>query len=300
MTPMTGGELNQLLRVDHQSGTFVLRISRPERTEQAVVFEHRVLRTLGSAGIPVATPVHADDGATAPAWLGSLLTLFPFVPGQHADADSAAHRRLAADVLARIHRESRRLLGDARRPDEAGLADKRWWAWPAIRGLVAANRASLDADVDEITKILDDEVAELDARVSALPSDHPKAVIHGDFNARNVLVDGDSTVHIVDWDDCRFDFVEWELAQAAGHFGGVDVELIRQFLDSYEEAGGLTTPSTREVLPLFMRCGSVNEVFWVLDHAPDGRATLHADADRMLREVAAAAQFFRQFQLDGV
>jgi Ser/Thr protein kinase RdoA (MazF antagonist) len=112
--------------------------------------------------------------------------------------------------------------------------------------------------------------------------------------------------------DCRTEWYAWEVAQAAATFCrrpdgspptavslrprlGLDPERLAAFLEAYRDVGGRLDAGDVRLLPEFMRLGTLNDVWWVLDDdEPDG---ISADADWLLRDVMAALTHLRAARL---
>jgi Ser/Thr protein kinase RdoA (MazF antagonist) len=312
ITTLGDGCLNELWRLDAGGDSFVLRRSRPSRSPDDLAYEHALLLAVAPELPWAVAPLPGAGHATVQVHAGRAFTLFPFVAGTAAAPERADHREALARALGGLHRVTAR-LALPRRPGRVGVADGTPWpAWPLVRPRIASRTAP------EVLAFFDAEQAALSAWVDDLRRTRPDlgvGAIHGDLNPRNVLADEaqrGTIAGVVDWDDCRTEWYAWEVAQAAATFCrrpdgspptavslrprlGLDPERLAAFLEAYRDVGGRLDAGDVRLLPEFMRLGTLNDVWWVLDDdEPDG---ISADADWLLRDVMAALTHLRAARL---
>lgn len=275
------GLLNQSWRVDAGEESWVLRVSRPERSRGQVAYEHAFLRELRKEFELVVVPHPGRNGGTVQYQRGRLVSLFPHVHGVSGATTSRWVRGpQAARALARIHRIGVRRLDRPQRPGFRSVHERPRWIWTAVRPVLARALAGTP-DLGDLFAIFDREVAELDAWLDHVcTSRRPlvRGLVHGDFNPRNLLFDDERLVAVLDWDECRMDLLAWEVAQVAFATDGIAP---RAFWDAYLDAGGPLGIEDLGLLGGFARMGMLSEVQWAVDH---GRAAPHALA--VLRDVA--------------
>lgn len=209
-TPMGGGHHNRLFRW----GDFVIRIE--ERTTTSVEWEHELVAWLGEVIAEVVVPVRARDGSTFLRDHNQVVSLLPYVEGQHESVD-------ASGLLARLHQRASDWPGIRPRPGRPSYAEldwerNDWWDWavvPRLPGLVEA-------------------FEELRAWVASRPP-LVEVPIHGDFGVENVLVRSGRVVAIFDWEYARMDWAALEVGAAAMRFSPHDPS---SFIRRYADAGG--------------------------------------------------------------
>lgn len=280
---LASGLLNQSWRVDTSQGSYVLRVSRSERTHEQVAYEHAFARELNKHISAVVPPLPGRDGATIQPWRGLLLSLFPFIEGIPGVAIPPADRnRQAASVLARIHRVSLDLLQFDQRPDFRSVDEHPRWIWSAVKPTLSKELANTGGFAD-LAAALNDEIASLDAWLDGLHASQrplPRATVHGDFNPRNLIFQDRRLAAVIDWDECRVEPLAWEVAQVA--YGEGEGDPIA-FWDSYLAAGGPLAPEDVDLLPGFARMGALSELQWTVN---DGQVTPHAFTQ--VRDVVAS------------
>lgn len=285
------GLLNQSWRIEAPDGPYVLRVSRPERTWEQVAYEHTLIRALREHVTAVVAPLPGTDGETAQRWRERILSLFPYVEGSPGTTvEPEVRSRQAATTLAQVHRSSVKLRF-AQRPGWRSVDEHPRLIWPTVRPVLERD-LSRGADLAKLFSVFDREVSSLDAWLEDLHrSGRPllRAPVHGDFNPRNLLFQGNHLMAVIDWDDCRIEPILWEVAQVG--FGAPDTDP-RVFFQSYLDAGGPLVPDDFELLGGFARMGALSEVQWTThggraEHTgPRAVATLH--------EVAASLTWLRE------
>lgn len=290
---LAAGLLNQSWRVDTDHGSYVLRVSRSERSHDQITYEHAVTQELNKHVSAVVPPLPGRDGATIQRWRGRMLSLFPFVEGVDGSAITPDARiRQAANVLAHIHRASLEHLHLGQRPGFRQADAHPRWVWTAVRPTLTRELAGTDG-LDAIVDTLDRETANLDAWLDGFhASKRPltRATVHGDFNPRNLIFRDGLLVAVIDWDDCRIEPIAWEVAQAGFGAGDVDPPA---FWRTYLDAGGPLTPPDSDLLGGFARMGALSELQWTVK---DGKATPHAF--NQVRDVVAALAWIRAREAD--
>jgi hypothetical protein len=209
-TPMGGGYHTSLVRW----GNFVVRVE--ERPLTSVEWEHELVAWLGEAIPEVIVPLVAPDGSTFLLDRDQVVSLLPYVEGQHERVDTAG-------LLARLHQRGSEWPGVRPRPGRPSYADLEWerndwWDWsvvPKLPGLVEA-------------------FEELRAWVASRPPLF-EAPIHGDFGVENVLVRSGRVVAVFDWEYARIEWAALEVGAAAMRFSPEDPS---RFALRYADAGG--------------------------------------------------------------
>ncbi len=195
-----GGTAGRTWRVDGPAGRIFLRRRGPRTSHPArIAFDHGLRRHLVAHGFPTAAPLPARDGSSAVQHDDGVYEAYPWVPGQSLQpAVAAAARVPAAEALARFHELAAGYdgvcetmvpqFGHYPRPIPAAAR----FDWPiafvaALEHLqpLAQNNAERAALVRARSW-----VAWLYGQYSASRWGRlPKGVIHGDYNACNLLFD---------------------------------------------------------------------------------------------------------------
>lgn len=272
-TFLGSGLLNQSWRLDAPAGTFILRVSRRERTRPQLAYEHTVLRALHEHIDVVIPPLPGRDGETIQAARGSLITLFPFVAGTSGnDVPVTIRAREATRILAQIHRFTAEHLPLPQRPGFRAVDEPPRWIWPEVKPTLSQALGGLP-EFASLGAAIEREIDALDRWLDTLIESgrlEPRAVAHGDFNPRNLIFQGGQLAAVIDWDDCHVEPVVWEVAQVAL---APDVDP-RAFWRAYLDAGGPLTEHDVELLGGFARIGALSELQWTLDE--HDRPTPHA------------------------
>lgn len=191
--PLWAGTINSNFRVDTDAGAYFLRVNEGKR-EDEVAYEAALVAHLAAAGVPTPRPVAAGDVAFARVD-GRLLTLFPWVEGEHRHgrAVEATHARAVGGALARVHLAP---PFPERRDSRYGFANI-FERFQLVKQLLP--RA---------------EAAELEAALTALAGRPPlpAGIIHGDLFPDNVLFSGDRLVALLDFEQASDGVFAYDLA----------------------------------------------------------------------------------------
>ena len=234
---LAGGEWNHVLRVETGRGPFVLRVSHPATLPESVAYEHALMRFMHRRLPQVPDPVPARDGSTYFVDEGRVVCLFPWMPGEIADRESAAIRAGAGRMLARIHRASLEYPDRSPHPVYSALRDldwdaNLWWSWREVRDYLSprAERSTpaILEDAPGTGRVTRGEIAvrfpwieaererlrAFVARLAGSGRPLPFAPVHGDYYRRNLLAEGDRITAVIDWEECHPDWLVLELAQS--------------------------------------------------------------------------------------
>ena len=233
---LDGGEECEIWRVASEVGSLVVRISPDWRSLDRLRQTHRLLLSLQSRLPVVVAPLKARDKTTFFLYRGQYVVLFPYREGQHMDRENPAHRLAAARLLAALHRATAKISYShiQRHVREA----------PDLPG------------VEDAVELSDPELDAWHAALLSEPATYTCGIIHGDYYRRNILVQDDIIVAVLDWDDAHPDFLMQEVAYSTWEFcktaEGDDwyPERAQAFLRAYREAGGpCRTEEYASVLP---------------------------------------------------
>jgi homoserine kinase type II len=171
--PLAAGTINSNFRVESARGPIFLRVNEG-KTEDEAAYEAALVAFLADGGVATPRPLATVDGAAYASVDGLLVTLFPWVGGEHREPPSPADCAALGRSLATMHRVGRSF------PD---LRPGRY-AKPRIveRARALAGRAP------------DDVVADLHAALAAPYMPPIDGVIHGDLFPDNVLFESGEAV----------------------------------------------------------------------------------------------------------
>lgn len=270
---LAAGMLNQSWHVETTHGSYVLRISRRERSRAQVAYEHEFLGQLMGHVEEVVAPLAGNDGETIQSFREHILSLFPFVDGVSGEAVDPDVRQLqSANMLARLHRASLDHIHLGQRPGIRSFDEEWRTVWQSVNPILRRDLVG-KSGFDELIGTLDGEVASLERWLEDLHAWHRSlagTTIHGDFNPRNVIFCDSRIAAVIDWDECRVDPIVWEVAQVG--FGSPDVEPFA-FWDVYLDAGGPLPRSDLDLMMNFARMGALLALQYT---EKGGRATPHA------------------------
>ena len=260
---------------------------------QATAYELRVITWVASRVEVVPVPLSALNLDQCIAFEDRVVTIFPFMPGAHADRHDAGVRATAAHLLAEVHTHLLAYPETAERPSHPRLSRYDWtrsalWDWLAVEAAFAgtdrqARLADFAADpeparlIAELLPLLRDERANAARCVADLAANRRLlfAPIHGDFYRGNVLMLDGRISALLDWDDTRPEWLAWELARAAWEFSrtdnGFEPARAATFIHHYRAAGGPVNEAEDDVLLPLLRTVQVIEAMWALTDALRGR-----------------------------
>jgi len=248
---LVAGLMNLSWRVETDAGTYVLkRVGDVDR--RALGEQHRVLRALAGAGLPVPVPLRTRDGDMHTVVDGERYVLQPWVAGRHRGGRElrlGECARLGAR-LADLHAVLSRLMPPVQQMCVVPTARVRD-SLIKIEELLEIVRTRPDRD--EFDDVVERRLLERGVLLSRLAEHRPPDVdtltlgyVHGDFHSLNLLFDGSGELAaILDWDRLGIGAYARELVRAAvllfvyadGH--GLDLDRVRAFVSGYRDTGGL-------------------------------------------------------------
>lgn len=283
---LTGGEWNQVFRLNCDKSAFVLRISHPTNTAASLAYEHRLLQFMSQLVPEVPPPIVTHDGSTYLQHDGVLITLFPFMPGRMLDDDNETECMTAARMFARLQRVGLEYPDLSPRPNkprfcELDWENNHWWRWNEVENLLfhradAFLETVSDPDKRTLTEqifakrtfiaqereVLRDWVAVLQHSGRSLLF----APTHCDYWCNNILIKDGQISAVVDWDGCKAEWLFYALGRATWDFGKnkrqhrLDYQKAVRFLQAYQAVGGPVPSTEFDLLVPVMRCICIIEV----------------------------------------
>ena len=204
---LIGRRHNAHWRVASAQGGFVLRRYGWDADLASIRWEHEALRIAAARGLPVAVP-HCEPLQSD----GGLYDLFPLLAGRsrktNNDEDYVRDGRLAAEIAEKLkgalppQRPGRIAAADAAL-GPSGNAARRVRLLASLRARDAALADWLEAQAEQVVA----ELTALGAR------GFPRALIHGDLIAANLLYSGGVLTGLIDFEASRVDASAAEVAQ---------------------------------------------------------------------------------------
>lgn len=202
-------------------GRYVLRIYQNTADPDRVRYEHALLTRLQQAGLSFAVPapLPTRSGSTlVPVLDGSgrqLAALFPLLPGRHPDGGDPGERRICGAALAELDQA----LSGISIPALPGILPpfgQLAHIHPAVPDpLEMLKRVPLEPPQRaRLTRIVEDVAATVPALYRALP----QQIIHRDFDASNVLMEGDHVTGVLDFEFAGPDLRALDLARSLSLF----------------------------------------------------------------------------------
>jgi hypothetical protein len=264
---LASGMLNQSWRI----GDFVLRVSRTQRTQEQLLYEHHVLSTLHREAPEVLAPVTGIDGHSLQRVGQRWLTMFPYIEGVlGSDLPPGSGAQPTAAMMAKLHR----------------LGQRHQWIWPRLAPMLRRDVPGASS----YFALFDDETAQIAAWLDKKRRENvvlPRAVVQGDTNPRNLIFDqsGGSIAAVIDWDECQVDLLHAAVAREA-FAPGVRPD---EFWDIYIRSGGPLRADSFNLLFGFARLGVLVDLMWT-----DHKGTANPHALTIIRDVAEVVERLRE------
>lgn len=299
ISKLEGGYWNQTFKLVTDCGDYVLRVSPPRTLAESVVFQHDLMRFMHSRIAEIPLPIAARDGETFFVFENQTVSLLPFMPGEMASRSNPADRTSAAQMLARLHRAALEYPENFLRSNRQTLANFDWeensnWRLIDIQNLLAGGAKELKKRLiapigekaeDCITEIvarrgqLEQELKIVRSWIERLKNSNRKllfAPTHGDYYPSNLLTESNRISAVLDWDECRSEWLAYEFGRAVWEFcrdesdGGLISEAANLFVKTYNEAGGVVRDGEYDLLVPFIRSIRVQEILFSLGEAVRG------------------------------
>ena len=187
---------------------------------------------LADHGAPLSAPIRTADGATHVRSEQTSISLQHVVAGDLLDISNHRQVQAAGATLAQLHTLMRRYPHPT--PSLTTPADD----------LHTQVSTWLAADTPHLPTALKERLAEL------LPSSPPVGalhVVHGDYRAANLILDGDHVKAVLDFEEIHLDHVVSELGRTLvllgtkfHNWGPIDTDTRRHFLAGYQTISPLT------------------------------------------------------------
>lgn len=213
---------NTVYIIKTSRGKYILKILEKANKESAK-FQIKIVDFVSRKGVSVPKIIKTKDKKLFLVYKKKISFIQEFVKGNN---KWAFNKPLIKDVAKKQALMNKSLL-------RLKLRGKHTWGehefkplWPKVKKFSSLNIEKEVDDYLERTKIID-------------KSKLRKSVIHGDFNASNILLKHNKLIAIIDFDDVHEDFLVFELAIFIAHLfvsdKRIDKEGIKVYLEEYQK-----------------------------------------------------------------
>jgi homoserine kinase type II len=239
------GVQNSNYLVDTDGGRFILTLYERQVDAADLPFFLALLDHLADRGLPVPRALRDRDGVQVQQLCGRPACLIEFLPGISLTTPTPAQARATGGALGAMHAALADFPLD--RPNVLGVE-----GW---RALADRCGASVDEIAPGFAARIAQELAFLDRH---WPDDLPRAVIHADLFADNVLMLGDAVTGMIDFYFACTEIRAWDLAvthsawafsaDGATFHADIGAALLAGYADSFTLSG-----AERAALPVLAR-----------------------------------------------
>lgn len=268
-----GGGRSEVHRLEHGGNSYALRILHATIDREGIRYVQRVTDHLSRSLPEVPTLIPTTSGFPYAESDGWLATLSNWLPGTHPSADGPWLLEASAALLARLHRTALDLPVKVPRPDRPTQQSLDWkknylFDTDTVRMILFEDSSPLyetsrEEDWEVVTEILSRksfvmEQTDIWSKWSKNPGGIGRSLlrapIHGDIYAANLLSADDRITAIIDWDECQFEPLVYELGRVLWEFAkdgrthALEKSKRQRFLASYRRAGGPVPEEELELL----------------------------------------------------
>jgi Ser/Thr protein kinase RdoA (MazF antagonist) len=252
--------------VETEQGRYVVKRRHPRRrqSEQVIQVQHDLIAHLRRSGFPAPHLIPTSTGQSFLVLEREVYEVGDYIEGHLFDHDRPEHLVAAAQTLGRYH-----LAVEGFRPQvlaQHGSLYSPANARRALTRLLEAWQIGADPDLGPLVQELEAQADSLAVRFGAHGA-LPHLVIHGDYYAGNLLLEGDRVIGVVDYDKASWQPRVAELAEALIYFasprpghlrhlvypGFLEWESFSRFLQGYARLITLKDAET-EALPDYIAC----------------------------------------------
>ncbi|KKI94110.1 hypothetical protein WQ54_00800 [Bacillus sp. SA1-12] len=293
---LEGGYWNDVFSLKVQNKRYVLRISHRSTKKESIVYEHMLLHYMNKQIKEIPAPIMLVDGTTFFFHEGRIISLYPFMEGVIPEITKAT-RHAAAEMLAKLHMAAQRFPNKKKNPAHTSIKNLNWnhnhmWNWEKLKQQLEKHSQQLfTSHLDHpdqhgcIAKLIKmkNEIERLKGNISQwtvqLANANPDllfAPTHGDYYRGNLLVVNDQISAVIDWDECRPDWLSYELARATWELckdkklHTLNREWAIEFVQTYKNAGGPVPANELQLLIPFIRSVRMIEILFYLDQGFQG------------------------------
>ena len=263
-----GGTGNRSFVLQSSTGAWFLRVRNPKYADPAAMdFELDLLLHLKACSLPVHPPILSTLRKPWAQVDRHIIQISPWIQGEAFKQGEAARIQEAADVLRRWHKDSKRFVGDPRKPWEREDS-----YMIALAGYdLARQGASTQAQAVELSEALSATHRLLRELPGRAFWSLPPTIVHADYHPANMLFRGSRMVGLFDFDyACEHPRLK-DIANALIYFAArrrdpmdpkdirtyiqpfrFDREWTKIFLDEYQKDKPLTPAERKAVIPMML------------------------------------------------
>ncbi len=243
--PLDGGQANSSIRIETDRGTFILSICDEKDIDEIESLTQTLLQ-LEASGIPASRVVQTAEGKNQIAFNTTPVYLKRYIPGK-------VQRHLSPLLLANLGKTLEKLH---QLPIHDHLPDR--FPYGLHRFSEVLNSGLNHPYVEWLKK----KMNSLEKRINP---EMNKRLIHGDVFWDNLVVDGDTLVAILDFEEACHYYTLFDLGMCAvgccsqdGHFNESGVAAL---LEGYSTSHPFTRNEVSQ-LPVFIEYAAVAASFW--------------------------------------
>jgi len=267
------GGRSEVFRLERGGESYALRILHATIDREGIRYVQRVTDHLSMTLPEVPTLIPTTSGVPFAESGGRLATLSNWLPGTHPSSADPWLLEASAALLARLHRSALDAPVKEPRPDRPTYQSLDWrrnylFDIDTVRRILFEDSSPLhDTSREEDKGIVEGilsrksfimEQADIWSKWSKNPGGIGRALlrapIHGDIYAANLLCEEDRITALIDWDECQFEPLVYELGRVLWEFAKdgrtytLNEGKRQRFLSSYNKAGGPVHPEDYDLL----------------------------------------------------
>ncbi len=204
--PVAAGTINTNYALHTEVGAFFLRVNEGKSLSE-VLYEVAVVEHWAANEVPTPLPLLSQAGTRFVLREGKYISVFPWLPGSQVDSMTigVSHCQSLGRHMARLHRTGRQANGKLQ-------VDSRY-SESHLRELFETIATSEDPVLAKAIALLREELEWL-ASQSATRASLERGLIHGDLFPDNVLIEGDTIVWLLDFEQACYGTLIGDLAVA--------------------------------------------------------------------------------------
>lgn len=245
-------------RIDYQSKSYCLK--KVYYDEPNLLFVYSAMEWLYRNDINVPKLLPTTDRSRYYNYNGVLFILTPWIYGEKCTFDNIEHLELSSKTLAKVHKVSTKFTPIEGSQERVGLDDFHLSISKHFNQLLqSANYANNYKD--KFSKIFLDnldynlELAKLSLEItSSINSDNlSRSLCHGDYVNKNIIINEEKEVWIIDFDKCKYDHSAHDLAYFLRRLlkrptTNWDTKLTLQIIDNYRTENILSHDDLKYIL----------------------------------------------------
>ncbi|MCL2488594.1 MAG: phosphotransferase [Oscillospiraceae bacterium] len=252
---LTGGDKNIVYKIKDRD--LVIRIYQPTAPLDGIAFEHAFMDVLSGDMDQVVKPLYYKPEKSFFMWDGRPVAVLPYIhgktPGQK-DCEDTAFCYAAGHMLGRIHRlgtENIYRLPELRsRIPIAQMEPFDNYLFDWEKGCAWLSETELSPEIPYMKNQLEELYVYIKEQTHI-----PFIPIHGDYYRGNLLWDGKNITGIIDFDDARMEWAEFEVARSLWEFAGNNARVVMDEAcqEAYLAGYSAANPAVRHEMGLYRK-----------------------------------------------